>query len=204
MDLLERLGCAPACVDSRTGLSPQRSLWFLKEATASLADAATRGAILPVVIQFAAQIFARVALFMVRDGLAVELAQSGLDRAGGPTDDALRKVVVATRESASLRTVLSGRTSVRASPTDDGDLKLAGLLGDRLPAEAYLATIRSAGQTVALLYGDNLPGTRPIGDTTVLEVILLHAGLALDRAALERVLADADGSLRPDSPALAN
>ena len=169
-----------------------------------MADGVSHSQVLPVVIKFAAQMFSRVAIFMVRDGLAIGLAQSGLDRAGGPTDDALRNVVLATRESAWLRKVLSGRSSVRASPADDGDLKLANLLGDRLPAEAYLAPIRSAGQTVALLYADNLPGGRSIGDTTALEVILHHAGLALDRAALERALADADDSPAPDALALAD
>jgi hypothetical protein len=41
---------------------------------------------------------------------------------------------------------------------------------------------------VALLYADNLPESKPFGDTSALEVVLHHAGLALDRAALERAL----------------
>jgi hypothetical protein len=41
---------------------------------------------------------------------------------------------------------------------------------------------------IALLYGDNLPEDGPLGDTSALEVVLHHAGLALDRAALERAL----------------
>jgi hypothetical protein len=65
------------------------------------------------------------------------------------------------------------------------------MLGDRPPAEAYVAPIESGGQVVAVLYADNLPGDAPLGDTSALEVVLHHAGLALDRAALERALAEA-------------
>ena len=44
---------------------------------------------------------------------------------------------------------------------------------------------------VALLYADNLPGGAPLGDTTALEIVLHEAGLALDRASLERALSGA-------------
>jgi len=39
---------------------------------------------------------------------------------------------------------------------------------------------------IALLYGDQSLTGAPIPDTHGLEVVLRHAGLALDRAALER------------------
>ena len=45
---------------------------------------------------------------------------------------------------------------------------------------------------VAVLYADNLPSGAPIGDTSALEVVLHEAGLALDRAVLERALAEAE------------
>ena len=64
------------------------------------------------------------------------------------------------------------------------------LIGGRAVADAYIAPILSAEQVVALLYADN--GQRPVGpgDTSALEVVLHHAGLALDRAALARALAE--------------
>ncbi len=44
---------------------------------------------------------------------------------------------------------------------------------------------------MALLYTDNVPGEKPIGDTTILEIALHEAGLALERALLERARSQA-------------
>jgi hypothetical protein len=172
-------------------ISPE-ALQRLKRATAILNDASSRGEVLPLVIRFAGETFSRVAMFMVREDQVIGMAQSGLDRAGGPDDEALRAVSCRRDSCSWFRTAIGGRCSMRSAPQDDGDRALARLLGDRLPPTAYLAPIESAGQIVALLYADNLPGGHPIGDTSALEVVLHHAGLALDRAALERALAEAD------------
>ncbi len=176
---------------------PPEALQRLKATTATLSEASSRGEVLPLVIRFAGETFERVAMFVVRDGEVAGMAQSGLDRAGGPDDAGLRGVRLRADSSAWLRAVLSRRGPVRAAPGDDGDRALAARLGDRAAAEAYLAPVESAGQIVALLYGDNLPAGRPIGDTSALEVVLHHAGLALDRAALERALAEAEADGTP-------
>ncbi len=192
--LLEHLSVDPRAVVHRSPLSPQQSLSFLKEATAQLSEAASRGEVLPVLMRFAAQMFARVAMFMVRDGRVVGLAQIGLEKAGGPGNEAIRDVAFAARDSDRLQQALSEWLPIKAAPGSDGDLRFLALLGDQIPSESYLAPVRSAGEPVALLYADNLPGARPIGDTTALEVVLHQAGLALDRAALELALAEARGA----------
>jgi hypothetical protein len=43
------------------------------------------------------------------------------------------------------------------------------------------------------MYADNLATRRPLGDTSALEVVLHEAGLALERAVLERALEQAEG-----------
>jgi len=58
----------------------------------------------------------------------------------------------------------------------------------------FVAPIESGERVVALLYADNLPGGERIGDTSALEVVLHEAGLALERAVLERALAEAEGA----------
>ncbi len=151
------------------------------------------GEILHIVMQFALETFARVALFGVRDDFVHGLAQVGLTRAGGPDDAGLRRVELPVREPAWFRRVLGSRKPLRAAPADAGDQRLAVLLGSQVPEEAYVAPLESGDRVVAFLYGDNLPSRELIGDTAALEVVLQQAGLALDRAYLERILEKAEG-----------
>jgi hypothetical protein len=165
----------------------------LKEVSARIRDRASTGEVLPQVIAFAAQSFRRVALFMIREDQALGLAQVGLPEAGGPDAAGLREVHVPCREPGWFREVLETGHPVRGAPRDEGDRRLAALLGSRPPGEAYVAPLESGGQVVALLYADNLPEGGPVGDTGTLEVVLHEAGMALDRAVLERALEEAEG-----------
>jgi hypothetical protein len=158
----------------------------LKRATSRLRDASRRGEVLGVVIDFASQHFRRVALLMVRDGVAIGVAQHGLSVCGGPDDHGLRDFELPVEDSHWLTRVVAERAPIRAAPDGPGDVRLAAALGDRQPSEAYLAPIESCGKVVAVIYGDDLPGAGQPVDTSALEAVLHHAGLALDRAVLER------------------
>ncbi|MEJ2471974.1 MAG: hypothetical protein P8Y96_12805 [Desulfuromonadales bacterium] len=59
-------------------------------------------------------------------------------------------------------------------------------LGGARPEEVFIGPLLSEGRVVALLYGDNLPDATPIGDTESLEIFLSQAGLAMEKALLER------------------
>jgi hypothetical protein len=61
-------------------------------------------------------------------------------------------------------------------------------LGGDEPEEIFLGPIISEGQVVAVLYGDNLPEKLPIVNTESLEIFLSQAGLAMEKALLERRL----------------
>ncbi len=192
----------PTATATATEEVPPIVMGRLRDATRALTEASSRGDVLPLVIRFAAELFNRVAMFMVRDGEAVGIAQHGLETCGGPSDEALRNVRVDTRSSHWMSSVLDARKPICGAAEVEGDQKLSSLLGNRIPEVGYMAPIESGGQVIALVYGDNLVTGTPIGDTSALEVVLHHAGLALDRAALERALsesADADAQGSPDS-----
>ena len=163
----------------------------LKRTSERLRDPSVRGEVLSLILEFAAELFSRVAIFMVRDDEVIGMAQSGLASAGGPDDSEFRQVSISVNEPAWFRAVLQTGEGGQGPPQDDGDRRLAALLGSSTPKEAYVAPIESNQNVIALVYADNLPGDDPIGDTTALEIVLHEAGLALERALLERALADA-------------
>jgi hypothetical protein len=172
---------------SREALRPD-AIAQLRETSARIREGAGRGEVLAQVLGFASQHFSRVALFGVRGDRVVGVAQAGLARAGGPDDAALRELSLGSREPAWFRRVIEERRPVRAAPSDNGDHRLAVLLGNEIPGEVYVAPIVTGERVAALLYADNLPAQEPIGDTTALEVLLDAAGIALDRALIERTL----------------
>jgi hypothetical protein len=176
----------------RRRADPVPELHRLREISMRLRDPSTRGEVLSVVLDFAAERFRRVAMFMVREDVAVGIAQRGIGTAGGGDDSGLGELRVPVHESAWFRAALDRREPVRGAPSDPGDRELARQLGAGAPAEALVAPIESGGRVAALLYADNHPGGAPIGDTTLLAIVLHEAGLALDRALLERALAEAE------------
>jgi hypothetical protein len=160
----------------------------LRAVSERIRDPANHGEVLKLVLEFASESLSRVAMFMVRDDMAVGIAQIGLPRGGGPEDAQFREIELPAAGVEWFKTVLEARNSLCSPATGDGDRVLARQIGDREPAEAYIAPILSGGRVVALLYGDNLPGDESVGDTSVIEIALHEAGLALERALLERAL----------------
>jgi hypothetical protein len=184
----------PAAVSPAQSAAAGADLGRLKEVSDRLRDPSTQGEVLSLVLDFAAECFSRVAIFMIRDHLAAGMAQREMVAAGGPDDEELRKIEF-DRESVPelFRSAVERCTSVRSTMDEEGDRRLAMLLGTEIPSEAYAAPIESGGCVVALLYADNLPGKRSMPDTAGLEIVLHEAGLALDRALLQRTLASANG-----------
>jgi hypothetical protein len=176
----------PGSGAGRHGASMQR----LKRVSTRLRDPAAQGDVLSLVIEFAGEIFSRVAMFMLRDDILVGIAQSGLARAAGPGDDELRQLRMPANDSALLRAAIASGEAVLAAPSDAGDHRLVAMLGSGIPQVVYIAPILSGGRVAALLYADDLPERRPPGDTTALAILIHEAGLALDRAVLERALAE--------------
>jgi hypothetical protein len=158
-------------------------------AAARLRDPGFRGEVLPLVLRLAAETFSRVAVFMVRDGAALGMAQVGLPGAGGPDDSGIRRLALRADEPAWFRRVLETREPAGGPPSDAGDLRLASLLGSVPPSQAFVAPLATGSAVVALLYADTLPDDGPLPETGTLEGLLLAAGQALDRALRDRARA---------------
>ena len=169
---------------------PETGVKEVREATARLRDASTAGAILPVLMDFASEIFSRVAILLVRSGRVSAVAGMGIPALADKGAAAREPIEGEALSEGWLGELFSGRRSVSGPLSLEGNQALLTHLDLDEPPQAYLGPIESGGTVIALLYGDGGGDRRELPDTSGLEVVLHHAGLALDRAALERALAD--------------
>jgi hypothetical protein len=185
---------APAA--SRETNEPMRGL---REWSARLRDPLPPSEVLRLVLEFASRHFDRSLVLWVREGEAQAMAQRGLPATGGPDDGALGALCVGVDAFAPFHKVAESRAPVRAAPDGPSDAAFLARIGTATPSEVFVAPIESGDQVAALLYGDNAASGRPLGDTSAIEVIVHEAGLALERAVLERALEQAEGQRR-DGP----
>ena len=139
-----------------------------------------------MVLDFAYEIFQRVAILIVREEQVFAIAGRGIESLEVDPLDSSPPVSLQTLGTGWVREVLDSGAAVEGPPASDADRDLLARFGGVNPDVAYLAPIESGGATIAMLYCDQAPDGSGIPDTRGLEVVLQHAGLALDRAALER------------------
>jgi hypothetical protein len=100
----------------------------------------------------------------------------------------VRRIQIPVEHDSVFAKVAQYRSTVRGAlpETDANRVLLEGLGGwHGLPAVAI--PIVSGDRVAAILFGDN-PSGKPLGATDSLEIFLQQAGLAMDRALLERRL----------------
>lgn len=178
---------ASSLASPKTAREPDLSA--LVEVSAKLRNPAGND-VMSLVLDFAKGIFSRVVIFIVRDEVAVGLGQRGLEESGGPGDEELAELRIPIADVDWFRHVLLERRPIRAKPSEAESCPLTAVLGPTQPREVFVAPIESGGGIAALLYGDTVIEDPSMGDTSTVEVVLQQAGLALDRALLERALAD--------------
>lgn len=171
-----------------------RGLGMLKAMTDELNDPNSSVEITLLVLRFAAELMSRSVIFVITPKEICGLGEFGVEVAGENPTVRVRKMRIPRNEESILHDVLERQAPVK------GPLKetkwnryIIDKLGGAEPSQAFAAPIASSGRVVAILYGDNAPSDEEIGDTESLEIFLVQAGMAMDRALLARQLRESSG-----------
>lgn len=159
----------------------------LKQIMSELRSPAFPGEVGLHILRFADGFFRRCALFLVSDRLVTGIGHFGCEHLG---DRGVRNVRVPADQPSVFLEVIETREPFRG-PLEETfwNVYLAGKLGGRLPRTAALLPLVVDDRVELLLYGDNEPGGEPLPDLEPLEMLLIEAGLALEKASLVARLA---------------
>jgi len=177
-----------------------RGLHLLKNMITELNDPEFAGQITLMVLRFSAELMSRAIIFLVMKNRVVGLGQFGVDLNGVDPLRQVRGMRIPLDEPSIFREVAYRRTIYKKPlAKNKWNNYLIEYLGGKRPVESFAAPIVAGGKVAAILYGDNIPLVEPIGDTDSLEIFIAQAGLAMERALLERRLIELAGRDRSRS-----
>lgn len=186
----------PGAADLPAATPPRESVGMLRSMLAELLDPANRDTVTLLVLRFASQIFERAALFLVTRRAYVGLGGFSATESSDKFVARVRRVHVSIDVESVLSTVAKYRSTYRGPLNQaDGNRQLIDGFGGPWPSSHVAALpLISNDRVAAILYGDNTEETA-LAATDTLEIFLQQAGLAMDRALLERRLEE---RRRPD------
>lgn len=140
-----------------------------------------------LILRFASDIFQRGVLFMVDEEEILGLGQFGLEIE--EADEKIRKVRLDIKDSNFLKGIIKQamvyKGPLKREPVTE---QFINLIGGGWPKEVALFPIIAEQKVVAMLYCDNGLTNEPFVHTEGLEIFINQAGLALEKAILERRL----------------
>jgi CheY-like chemotaxis protein len=185
-ELLKEMG------EVATGVSPQvpqqsPGLHLLRGMLQELNNPSLGGGIILLILRFASELMNRAVILLVKEKEIVGLGQFGIELDGESADVRVRNTRLPKEEKHIFTEALKSFAPYRSEPREtEWNNYFFSHLGGKRPKEVFVGPLISEGRVVAVLYGDNLPDETPIGDTESLEIFLSQAGLAMEKALLER------------------
>jgi hypothetical protein len=172
-------------VSVQTEVAATTTLTTLKEVMTELRAPTFGGEITVWLLRHAASIMKRCVLFSYSRDFIRGMGQVGIDLEGGGAGE-ISNVRLPANETSVFTRVVETRQSYQGElPKGPWNEYLALQLGGMAPPEVVVVPMIVNGNVVALLYGDNLPAGNPIGPIDAIELLMLEAGLAMEKTTLE-------------------
>ena len=161
---------------------------------------ATSAEIALLTLRYATRVVNRGVLFGVSDKYISGIGQFGIGRSGDDSPDVtnrIRHVQIPVDESSVFAEVIKRKSSyhgrLEQCPWNN---YLVDQLGGTVPPEVFVTPIVVNGKVAAIFYGDSLPGGHPITSVHGLELLMIEAGLAIEKNLLAEKLRRIEERLR--------
>jgi hypothetical protein len=144
-----------------------------------------------LILRYASEVVNRAVLFMVKKDEVRGLGQFGIELKGKSADQVVRNIKIPLNQPSLFLSVIESRRSyLGALDSYPSNTYLMNELGGVMPEAVLAIPLVVDGKVALVVYGDNLPERRPIRGMDTLEIFMNQAGMALEKALLEKRIAE--------------
>jgi len=190
-----RSSYGPAREEFRTKIeteSPSKQITTLKSMFDELRFPTATAEVTLLTLRYASEVVNRAILFMVKKDEVRGLGQFGIELASGLSPDkVVRNIRIPLNTPSLFRNVIeSRRTYLGPIESNDQNNYFVNEAGGSRPDMVLAIPLVVDNKVALIVYGDNLPDLKSIKGVETLEIFMNQAGMALEKALLERKLAE--------------
>ncbi len=175
----------------------RQNLSALKALLSGIRSPAFASEVALTLMRFAAEIVNRGVLFYLTKNGIKGMGQFGLEINGTHPDEVVKKIMIPLDQPSLLTEVSSTRQTYRGKLQKTAwNEYLVKQLGGSVPQEVIAVPMIVDGRVVMIFYGDDLPKNRPIREIEDLELLMIHAGLAVEKNILEKKMRSLEQSTK--------
>jgi len=171
--------------------APQRELSTLRSMFDELRFPTATSEVTLLILRYASEIVNRAVLFMVKKDEVRGLGQFGIELKGRSADQIVRNIKIPLSKPSLFLTVIEDRRRY-LGPLESNECNnyLANELGGAQPDMVLALPLIVDDKVVLVVYGDNQPERHPITGVDTLEIFMNQAGMALEKALLQKRLTE--------------
>jgi hypothetical protein len=184
----------PAKEEFRTRIEterPQKEISTLKSMFDELRFPTATAEVTLLILRYASEVVNRAILFMAKKDEVRGLGQFGIELTGQSADQVVRNIRIPLDQPSLFLTVIENRRSYLGQlEQHESNKYLVNELGGAMPDQVAAIPLIVDGKVALVVYGDNLPEKKPIKGMDTLEIFMNQAGMALEKALLEKRIAE--------------
>jgi hypothetical protein len=184
----------PAREEFRTRIEteePTKQITTLKSMFDELRFPTATAEVTLLILRYASEVVNRAVLFMVKKDEVRGLGQFGIELKGLSADQVVRGIKIPLGQPSLFLTVIENRRSYTGPlETSENNNYLMNELGGAMPESVLAIPLIVDGKVALIVYGDNLPERKSLRGVETLEIFMSQAGMALEKALLEKKLAE--------------